>query len=175
GFEYSDCQVDDARLVLLNAMAAREKGAHIHTRTRCLGARRSDGIWHIELQKADGSRFSLQAKALVNATGPWVAQFLGENLQETSPYRLRLVQGSHIIVPRLHDGEQAYILQNEDQRIVFALPYLDRYTLIGTTDRDYEGDPAKVAITEEETRYLLDGCNAHFRRQLAQSDILHSF
>lgn len=175
GFEYSDCQVDDARLVLLNAMAAREKGAHIHTRTRCLGARRSDGIWHIELQKADGSRFSLRAKALVNATGPWVAQFLEKNLQQTSPYGLRLVQGSHIIVPRLHDGEQAYILQNEDQRIVFALPYLDRYTLIGTTDRDYEGDPAKVAITEEETRYLLNVCNAHFRRQLVQSDILHSF
>ena len=175
GFEYSDCQVDDARLVLLNAMAAREKGAHIHTRTRCLGARRSDGIWHIELQKADGSRFSLQAKALVNATGPWVAQFLSENLQQTSPYGLRLVQGSHIIVPRLHDGEQAYILQNEDQRIVFALPYLDRYTLIGTTDHEISGDPAQAAISEDEIRYLLEVCNAHFRRQLAQSDILHSF
>jgi len=175
GFEYADCQVDDARLVVLNAMAAREKGAHIHTRTRCLNARQAGGLWHAELQQADGSRFTLRARVLVNATGPWVAQFLQENLQQPSPYGIRLVQGSHLIVPRLHDGEQAYILQSEDQRIVFALPYLDRYTLIGTTDRDYQGDPAKAAVSEDEIRYLLQVCNAHFRRQLTPQDILHSF
>ena len=175
GFEYADCQVDDARLVVLNAMAARERGARIHTRAHCLSARRSDGLWHVELQQAGGKHFTLRAKALVNATGPWVARFLDENLQQPSPYGLRLVQGSHIIVPRLHEGEHAYILQSEDQRIVFALPYLDRYTLIGTTDRDYQGDPAKAAIGEDEIRYLLEVCNAHFRRQLAPEDILHSF
>lgn len=175
GFEYSDCWVDDARLVVLNAMAAREKGAHIHTRTRCLSAKRAGVIWHVELQRQDGSRFSLRAKALVNAAGPWVAQFIGENLQQRSPYGIRLIQGSHIIVPRLYEGEQAYIMQNEDRRIVFAIPYLDRYTMIGTTDREYHGDPAKVRISEEETVYLLGVANAHFRTQLTAKDVLHTF
>ncbi len=175
GFEYSDCWVDDARLVVLNAMAAREKGAHIHTRTQCLSSKRAGGIWHVELQRQDGSRFSLRAKALVNAAGPWVAQFIGENLQQRSPYGIRLIQGSHIIVPRLYDGEQAYIMQNEDRRIVFAIPYLDRYTMIGTTDREYHGDPATVSITEEEIVYLLGVANTHFRTQLEPKDILHTF
>lgn len=175
GFEYSDCWVDDARLVVLNAMAAREKGAHIHTRTQCLSAKRAGGIWHVELQRQDGSRFSLRAKALVNAAGPWVAQFIGENLQQRSPYGIRLIQGSHIIVPKLYDGEQAYIMQNEDRRIVFAIPYLDRYTMIGTTDREYHGDPATVSISEEETAYVLGVANNHFRKQLEPKDIIHTF
>jgi glycerol-3-phosphate dehydrogenase len=175
GFEYSDCWVDDARLVVLNAMAAREKGAHIHTRTRCLSAKRAGGIWHVELQHRDGSRFSLRAKALVNAAGPWVAQFIGENLQQRSPYGIRLIQGSHIIVPKLYEGEQAYIMQNEDRRIVFAIPYLDRYTMIGTTDREYHGDPATVSISEEETAYVLGVANTHFRKQLEPKDIVHTF
>ncbi|MFL9812192.1 glycerol-3-phosphate dehydrogenase [Stutzerimonas sp. VN223-3] len=175
GFEYSDCWVDDARLVVLNAMAAREKGAHIHTRTRCLSAKRARGIWHVELQRQDGTRFSLRAKALVNAAGPWVAQFIGENLQQRSPYGIRLIQGSHVIVPKLYEGEQAYIMQNEDRRIVFAIPYLGRYTMIGTTDREYHGDPAKVSISEEEIAYLLGVANTHFRKQLEPEDILHTF
>jgi len=175
GFEYSDCWVDDARLVVLNAMAAREKGAHIHTRTQCTHAKRAGGIWHVELQRQDGSRFSLRTKALVNAAGPWVARFIGENLQQRSPYGIRLIQGSHIIVPRLYDGEQAYIMQNEDRRIVFAIPYLDRYTMIGTTDREYRGDPAEVSISEQEIGYLLGVANAHFRKQLKAEDILHTF
>ncbi|AZZ46183.1 glycerol-3-phosphate dehydrogenase [Pseudomonadaceae bacterium SI-3] len=175
GFEYSDCWVDDARLVVLNAMAAREKGAHIHTRTQCLSAKRAGGIWHVELQRQDGSRFSLRAKALVNAAGPWVAQFIGENLQQRSPYGIRLIQGSHIIVPKLYEGEQAYIMQNEDRRIVFAIPYLDRYTMIGTTDREYRGDPATVSISEEEIAYVLGVANSHFRKQLKADDIVHTF
>lgn len=175
GFEYSDCWVDDARLVVLNAMAARERGAHVHTRTRCVSARRSKGLWHIHLERADGSLLSIRTRALVNAAGPWVARFLEEDLKQTAPYGVRLIQGSHIIVPRLHDGEQAYILQNEDRRIVFAIPYLERFTLIGTTDREYHGDPARVAITAEETRYLLDVVNRHFKRQVSEQDILHSY
>lgn len=175
GFEYSDCWVDDARLVVLNAMAAREKGAHIHTRTQCLSAKRAGGIWHVELQHEDGTRFSLRAKALVNAAGPWVAQFIGENLQQRSPYGIRLIQGSHIIVPKLYEGEQAFIMQNEDRRIVFAIPYLGRYTMIGTTDREYHGDPAQVSISDEEIFYLLGVANSHFRRQLEPKDILHTF
>lgn len=175
GFEYSDCWVDDARLVVLNAMAARERGAHIHTCTQCLSAKRASGIWHVELQRQDGSRFSLRAKALVNAAGPWVAQFIGENLQQRSPYGIRLIQGSHIIVPKLYDGEQAYIMQNEDRRIVFAIPYLDRYTMIGTTDREYHGDPASVSISDDEIAYVLGVANTHFRKQLGPEDIIHTF
>ncbi len=175
GFEYSDCWVDDARLVVLNAMAAREKGAHIHTRTRCVSARRSKGLWHIHLERADGSLYSIRAHALVNAAGPWVAKFIRDDLQQKSPYGIRLIQGSHIVVPRLFDGEESYILQNEDRRIVFAIPYLEKFTLIGTTDREYQGDPAQVAISAEETQYLLDVVNAHFKKSISQSDILHTY
>ncbi|WP_397459517.1 glycerol-3-phosphate dehydrogenase [Pseudomonas asplenii] len=175
GFEYSDCWVDDARLVVLNAMAAREKGAHIHTRTRCTSARRAKGLWLLEMERADGARFSIQARALVNAAGPWVAKFIKDDLKLDSPYGIRLIQGSHLVVPRLYEGEHAHILQNEDQRIVFTIPYLDRFTLIGTTDREYQGDPAKVTITEAETDYLLKVVNAHFKKQLSHGDILHSY
>ncbi|MBX9764888.1 MAG: glycerol-3-phosphate dehydrogenase [Pseudomonadaceae bacterium] len=175
GFEYADCWVDDARLVVLNAMAAREKGAHIHSRTRCVSARRSKGLWHIHLERSDGSLFSIRARALVNAAGPWVARFIREDLKQESPYGIRLIQGSHIVVPQLFEGEQAYILQNEDRRIVFAIPYQERFTLIGTTDREYQGDPAKVAITDEETDYLLNVVNNHFKKQLQRSDILHTY
>ncbi|WP_043309337.1 glycerol-3-phosphate dehydrogenase [Pseudomonas sp. ML96] len=175
GFEYSDCWVDDARLVVLNAMAARERRAHVHTRTRCVSARRSKGLWHLHLERADGSLFSIRARALVNAAGPWVARFLQDDLKQKPTYGIRLIQGSHIVVPRLHDGEHAYILQNEDQRIVFVIPWLERFSLIGTTDREYQGDPAKVQISEEETDYLLKVVNAHFKQQLSRSDILHTY
>ncbi|MBK5000087.1 glycerol-3-phosphate dehydrogenase [Pseudomonas sp. S31] len=175
GFEYADCAVDDARLVVLNAMAAREHGAHIHTRTRCLRAERVDGVWQVELQLADGSLRSIRARALVNAAGPWVATFIRDDLKLDAPYGIRLIQGSHIIVPRLYEGEHAYILQNEDQRIVFCIPYLERFTLIGTTDREYSGDPAQVAITEQETDYLLNVVNTHFNQPLSRSDILHTY
>jgi glycerol-3-phosphate dehydrogenase len=175
GFEYSDCSVDDARLVVLNAMAARENGAHIHPRTRCVSARRSKGLWHLHLERADGSLYSVRARALVNAAGPWVDRFLREELRQKPPYGIRLIQGSHLIVPRLYEGEHAYILQNEDRRIVFAIPYLRQFTLIGTTDREYQGDPAKISISEEEIDYLLNVVNAHFKHQLGRQDILRSF
>jgi len=175
GFEYSDCWVDDARLVVLNAMSAREHGAHIHTRTRCIGARRSKGLWHLQLEREDGSRLSLRARALVNAAGPWVEQVLREGLNQPSTRHMRLIQGSHIVVPRLHDGEQAFILQNSDGRIVFVIPYLQRFSLIGTTDREYHGDPAAVQISDEEIDYLLEVVNAHFRKQIARRDIVSHF
>ena len=175
GFEYADCWVDDARLVALNAMTARENGADIYTRTRCLSAQRVDGLWQVELEHGDGRRESIKARVLVNAAGPWVAKFIKDDLQLTAPYGIRLIQGSHLIVPRLYEGEQAYILQNEDQRIVFCIPYLDRFTLVGTTDREYSGDPAKVAITEAETDYLLNVVNTHFNHQISRGDIKHTF
>ena len=175
GFEYSDCWVDDARLVVLNAMAAREKGAHVHTQTRCVSARRNKGLWELNLERADGSLFSIRTKALVNAAGPWVAKFIKDDLKLDSPYGIRLIQGSHLIVPKLYDAPNAFILQNEDQRIVFTIPYMDQFTIIGTTDREYTGDPAKVSITEEETDYLLNVVNAHFKQQVSRSDILRTY
>jgi glycerol-3-phosphate dehydrogenase len=175
GFEYSDCWVDDARLVVLNAMAARENGAHIHTRTRCLNARRVKGMWHLHMERADGSLFSVHAKALVNAAGPWVAKFIREDLKLNSPYGIRLIQGSHLIVPKLYDGENAFILQNEDKRIVFTIPYLEHFTIVGTTDREYQGDPAKVKITEGEMDYVLKVANDHFKKQLTRADVIHTY
>ncbi|MFV5592207.1 glycerol-3-phosphate dehydrogenase [Acinetobacter junii] len=174
GFEYSDCAVDDSRLVVLNAMHAREKGADVVTRTRCLSAQRVEGYWVVELENAQGS-FKIKAKALVNAAGPWVAQFIKQDLQLKSPYGIRLIQGSHIVVPKLYEGDKAFIMQNDDRRIVFAIPYLDQYTMIGTTDREYQGDPSKVQITQAETDYLLEVSNAHFKKQLSQADIIWTF
>ena len=175
GFEYSDCWVDDARLVILNAMAAREHGATVETRTRCRSAQAHDGVWQLDMERADGSRSLVRARALVNASGPWVADFLRDGLQRQPRHGVRLVQGSHIVVPRLYPGEQAYILQNEDRRIVFVIPWLERFSLIGTTDREYHGDPEQVRISEQETEYLLDVVNRHFRQPVERDDILHSF
>ena len=175
GFEYADCAVDDARLVVLNAMAARENGAHILTHTRCLGAHRVNGLWRVQIERADGTQQTIQARALVNAAGPWVATFIKDDLKLDTSYGIRLIQGSHLIVPKLYEGEHAYILQNEDQRIVFAIPYLERFTLIGTTDREYNGDPDKVVITEEETDYMLKVVNDHFKHPLSRADIVNSY
>ncbi|MCW8037800.1 MULTISPECIES: glycerol-3-phosphate dehydrogenase [Acinetobacter] len=179
GFEYSDCAVDDARLVVLNVMQARELGAKAVTRTRCLGAKRVQlntlqNIWQIELEKEQGA-YQIQAKVLVNAAGPWVAEFIQQDLHLNAPYGIRLIQGSHLIVPKLYDGQKAYILQNDDQRIVFAIPYLNKYTLIGTTDKEYLGDPNRVEITDEEIAYLLDASNDHFKTQLSRKDIISTF
>ena len=174
GFEYSDCAVDDARLVVLNAIQAREQGAHIATQTRCISAYRENGLWVIDLENTQG-RYTVQAKALVNAAGPWVAQFIQQNLKQKSPYGLRLIQGSHIVVPKIYAGDKAFILQNDDHRIVFAIPYLDQYTLIGTTDHEYQGDLNKVTITQPEMDYLLDVYNDHFKHQLGPQDILYTY
>lgn len=175
GFEYSDCAVDDARLVILNAVQAREKGADLVTRTRCISAYQQNKIWVVNLESAQRGKYQIKAKALVNAAGPWVAKFIREDLQLKSPYGIRLIQGSHIIVPKLYEGDKAFIMQNDDRRIVFAIPYLDEYTLIGTTDREYSGDPALVKITDDEIDYLLGVSNAHFKQQLKRQDIVTTF
>ncbi|WP_180041671.1 glycerol-3-phosphate dehydrogenase [Acinetobacter sp. YH12218] len=174
GFEYSDCAVDDARLVVLNAIQAREHGAQILTRTECLNAYSKGGIWQVCLKNAKGLQ-NVQAKVLVNAAGPWVADFIKQGLKQESPYSIRLIQGSHIIVPKLFDGDKAFIMQNDDHRIVFAIPYLEQYTLIGTTDREYHADPNRVKISQEEIDYLLDVSNDHFKTQLTQTDIISTY
>ncbi|MFP2769483.1 glycerol-3-phosphate dehydrogenase [Oceanisphaera sp. KMM 10153] len=173
GFEYSDAWVDDARLVVLCAIAAREQGAEIQTRTRCIKARRIEGLWHLTLQNTDtGERRQCRSRALVNAAGPWASSLFADTMAMPSPRQLRLVKGSHILVPRLHDGPEAYILQNEDRRIVFVLPYQEHFSLIGTTDVDYEGDPAEVAIDDAEVAYLCNLVNGYFKRQVSPGDLV---
>jgi glycerol-3-phosphate dehydrogenase len=176
GFSYADCWVDDARLVALNALDARERGAGVLTRTRCVSARRDGGSWNAVIETVGtGQRQGLRARCLVNAAGPWVASFVEGALALPHRQRLRLVKGSHIVVPRLYDGEQAYILQHSDRRIVFAIPYEGDYTLIGTTDLSYEGDPAKVSISEPEIDYLCQVINDHFRKQIGRADVVWTY
>jgi glycerol-3-phosphate dehydrogenase len=174
-FEYSDCWVDDARLVVLNAIDATERGAEILTRTRCVGARRAEGLWRVDLESADGGRRTVRARALANAAGPWVDRMLRTVSGIRSERRVRLVKGSHIVVPRVWPGEEAFILQNDDKRIVFVIPYEDDFSLIGTTDVAYEGDPAAPAIDEDEIAYLLRAVNRYLRRPLRADEIVWSY
>lgn len=175
GFSYADCWVDDARLVVLTAVDARDRGADVRTRTRCIGARRTDGLWEAELESAGGSRTRLRARGLVNAAGPWVDQVLGQISGTTRKSGLRLVKGSHIVVPRLHDGDQAYILQNRDRRVFFVLPYENRFSLIGTTEEPYEGELGTVQISDSETAYLCDAANRYFTRGVSPGDVVWSY
>jgi len=176
GFEYSDCWVDDARLVVLNAMDAAARGAAIRVRTEVFSARRSGDRWLIELRDAiSGRREAVEARALVNAGGAFVASVLVDRIATHATPRVRLVKGSHIVVPRLFEHHKAYIFQNEDRRIVFAIPYERDFTLIGTTDLDFSGDASHVSITEAETNYLCAAANEYFVRPIAPSDVIWSY
>jgi glycerol-3-phosphate dehydrogenase len=174
GFAYADGWVEDSRLVVLNALDAAERGATVRTRCRFLSARPDNSLWSATVD-AGGSRETVSARILVNAAGPWVLDVLRDGLERESPRNLKLVKGSHIVVPRLYEGEQAYILQNSDRRIVFVIPYERRFTLIGTTDVLYEGDPAKVAISAEETRYLCEAANRFLRHPIRPEDAVWSY
>ncbi|HYW15824.1 MAG TPA: glycerol-3-phosphate dehydrogenase [Allosphingosinicella sp.] len=167
---YWDAWVDDSRLTILNAVAAAEHGAEIAVGSEFLSARRDGDMWRAELS---GGR-TVAAKAIVNAAGPWVAEVLGRRLAETSASRVRLVKGSHIVVPALWEGDQAYILQQADGRVVFALPFRGDFTLIGTTDipADRPGDPG---ISPEEKRYLCEAANRYFTRQIVPAEIVWSY
>jgi glycerol-3-phosphate dehydrogenase len=176
GFAYPDCWVEDARLVVLSALDAHERGAEILTRTRCTGARRANGLWYADLMPTLGGPVRLvRARALVNATGPWVARFLAEQTDAARPGRIRLVKGSHLIVPRLFDHDHAYVLQHRDGRVVFVLPYEGRFSLIGTTDLDYEDDPGEARITHAEIVYLCDAVSRYFRQTLTPDQVLWTF
>ncbi|MBU2955400.1 glycerol-3-phosphate dehydrogenase [Marinobacter sp. F3R08] len=176
GFEYSDGWVDDARLVVLTAKKAQQFGAQILTRTKCVKAEQGASEWKVTLRDmTNETEKTVSAKAIVNASGPWVSRLFGETLSMPAPKMIRMVKGSHIVVPRLNKDTEAYILQNEDERIVFVIPYEDEFSLVGTTDVDYEGDPRKAKISPEETDYLLDIVNAHFKRQLGPSDVVWSY
>ncbi|MEK8030577.1 glycerol-3-phosphate dehydrogenase [Ideonella sp. DXS29W] len=180
GFVYSDGWVDDARLVVLNAVDARAKGATLLTRTRVTRAERHDSHWLATLQREDGHEQQVTAKALVNAAGPWAESFLrgtalparGEALATKS---LRLVKGSHIVVPRCFAHDHAYIFQNPDKRIIFAIPYERDFTLIGTTDVELHGDPAGARISGDETAYLCEQASRYFRRPVRPADVVWSY
>jgi glycerol-3-phosphate dehydrogenase len=168
GLEYSDCWVDDARMVILNARDAAARGADIRTRTTCVAAHRDLTTWTIEL---DNGRTE-EARVLVNATGPWVAKFLQQQVAQAEPSAVRLVKGSHIVVPRLFQHDRCYIFQNKDGRIAFAIPYERDFTLIGTTDEDFQGDPRDVAVSAGEEAYLLASVNAYLHTPVDPASIV---
>ena len=175
GFVYADARVDDARLVVVNALDAQAHGADIRVHTRVAGARRDGALWRAMLIAADGSSSEVTAHALVNAAGPWVKEVLDSVRPERAAEgNVRHIKGSHIVVPRIHPEEHAYILQNADQRIVFVIPYHDRYSLIGTTDIPVESYE-RPAISEDETQYLLELANAYLERPLTGADIVWTY
>ena len=175
GFEYSDAAVDDSRLVALLALDASEHGARILTRTRLAQAQREGGLWRCTLLDATGEQRTVSARAVVNAAGPWVETVLGLTGIPAAGRSVKLVKGSHIVVPRLYEGEQAYTLQNSDGRVVFAIPYQHRFTLIGTTDIPYEADPAHAQASGEEVDYLCRTVSDYFETAVTPADVVWSY
>ncbi len=175
-FEYSDCWVEDTRLVVLNAMDAAARGATVLTRTKVVGLAQADDAWSATLEDADTrARRTVTARLVVNAAGPWVDKVLRGPLGRNDAHNVRLVQGSHIVVRKLYDHDRAYIFQNADGRIIFAIPYEGEFTLIGTTDRDWTGDPGEVRITDEEIGYLLSAAGEYFKAPLSRDDIVWTY
>ncbi|MDQ4135974.1 MAG: glycerol-3-phosphate dehydrogenase [Pseudomonadota bacterium] len=175
-FVYSDCWVEDSRLVALNALDAAERGAEIRVHTQLVSARRDGDTWLATIRAREtGEAREVRARALVNAAGPWVADVLNGKLGLNTPKNVRLVKGSHIIVPRLFEGDHAFILQNRDKRIIFAIPYQGRFTLVGTTDVAVETGPGKAAIDDEEVRYLCDAINHVFKREISPADVVWTY
>ena len=176
GFEYSDCWVNDSRLVVLNAQDAKERGAIIQTRTKVISVKKTEGFWLITTENLrKGELKEHRARLVVNASGPWVDQILGDALKSDKSKNVRLVQGSHIVVSKLYDHDRAYIFQNADDRIIFSLPYEHDFTLIGTTDQDYKGDPKDAVITEAEKSYLCNAASEYFEEQINEEDIVWSY
>ncbi len=171
GFAYYDAWADDARLVVLNALDAAERGATVRTRTRLMAARREGGGWVAELLDTAGNTGSVTARAIVNAAGPWVEEVLRGRIGQDGGARVRLVKGSHIVVPQLFAGEDAWLLQQPDKRVAFAIPYEGKFTLIGTTDVAWDAPPGPARIDPEEIDYLCAASNARFRRQISSTDV----
>ncbi|MDG1677868.1 MAG: glycerol-3-phosphate dehydrogenase, partial [Tateyamaria sp.] len=175
-FEYSDCWVDDARLVVLNAVSARDNGAEILPRTDCKSLRQENGYWVVRVENTvSGQSREIFAKAVVNAAGPWVNDVIGRVAGGNSSRLVKLVKGSHIIVPKFWHGQQAYLIQNHDKRVIFINPYEDDKALIGTTDIAYEGDPNNVSVDKGEIEYLLEAVNRYFEKPLQEEDVVASF
>ena len=175
GFIYSDGWVDDARLVVLNALDAAERGAHIHTHTVCESARRGADRWQATLRQQDGSAIEVSTRCLVNAAGPWAASFLEGAVHRPPGPALRLIKGSHIVVRKMFDHPYAYIFQNPDGRIVFAINYEQDFTLVGTTDIEYHGNADQVSIDQAEIEYLCQLTERYFKKPLQPCDVVWSY
>jgi glycerol-3-phosphate dehydrogenase len=175
-FEYSDCWAEDSRLVVLNARDAADRGATILPRTTCIAADRSGDAWSVELRdEINGERRTVHARALVNAAGPWVASVASSVIRAGTPARVRLVQGSHIVVRRLYDHDACYIFQNADGRIFFVIPYESDFTLIGTTDLEFQGDPGAVRASAQEIDYLCRSASAYLRAPITRDMVVWSY
>ena len=174
-FEYSDGWVDDARLVILNALSAQASGATIKPQTEVVEAKKSEQRWLVTLKDKQGKHSQISARALVNAAGPWAINLLDKLHDTPHQNAMRLVKGSHIIVNRLYPTDEAYILQNKDGRIVFVIPFEEDFSLIGTTDEDYQGEPANVQISEAEKDYLIAITNQYFKCKISHQDIVHCY
>jgi glycerol-3-phosphate dehydrogenase len=174
GFEYSDCWVEDSRLVVLNAMDAAARGASMNPQTRCTSAMRDGDVWRVTVER-DGIPQQITARALINAAGPWVGQVLNDQLRRIARAPVRLVKGSHIVVRKLFDHDHAYIFQNADGRIIFAIPYEQDFTLIGTTDQDFTGDPATAKASPEEVDYLCASASEYLRRPVTPEQVVWSY
>lgn len=176
GFEYWDAQVDDSRLVVCNALQAKAKGASIYTRTECVGLRSEDDGWVATVEdKLTGNKSEIRARTIVNASGPWVSALLKKLSPEKSVNELRLVKGSHIVVPKIYDGETAYMLQHHDGRIVFVIPYQGKYSLIGTTEEAFTGNLDRPEISNDEVNYLLSIVNLYFKKAVLKSDVVYTY
>jgi len=175
GFTYSDCWADDARLVVLNCLSATERGASIHTRTQVTSVRPDAGRWRIAAHSAAGGRVEVAAKAIVNAAGPWVRTLLSDAFDRRPDHSIRLVKGSHIVTAPLYAGDHAFILQNDDGRVVLVMPFQGKYSLIGTTDIPHTGRPEDAVISADEIAYLCAAVNRYFKRTIGSADVLWSF
>jgi glycerol-3-phosphate dehydrogenase len=176
GFEYPDCCADDARLAILAALDASERGASILTRTLVESARRDGGLWRATVvDAASGERREIVARALVNAGGPWVDQVIGRIEGARTKFAVKLVKGSHIVTPKFFDGPQAYLVQNHDRRVIFVIPYQGDLALIGTTDIPFAGAPETVVAAEEEIAYLLAAIAGYFRNAPKREDVIEAW
>ena len=176
GFEYSDCWVEDSRMVVLNARDAAERGAEVATRTRCIAAEREEGgLWRVSVSAPGETPRVVRARALVNAAGPWVGDVLQNVARSNVSANVRMVKGSHIVVPRLYPEEHCYIFQNSDKRIFFVIPYQQDFSLIGTTDLDFQGDPRGVSASPEEVEYLCRGTSDYFLRPITPDQVVWTY
>jgi glycerol-3-phosphate dehydrogenase len=176
GFEYSDCWVDDARLVVLNARDAADRGANIMTRTRFVSAKPKDGQWTARLHDTNtGKTKNIKTRVVINAGGPWVKNIIEDRIKTDTPENIRLVRGSHIVVPKLYEHDRAYFFQNSDGRLIFTIPYENDFTLIGTTDADHQGDPSNAKCSDEEAAYLCEIASRNFKENISPDDVVWSY
>jgi glycerol-3-phosphate dehydrogenase len=174
-FEYSDCWVEDSRMVVLNARDAADRGAVVATRTRCVAAERVGALWHLTMQSGEQPPATIKARVVVNAAGPWVGEVLQTVMRANAPARVRMVKGSHIVVKRLYPEDHCYIFQNADNRIFFVIPYEQDFSLIGTTDLDYQGDPGAVAASADEIAYLCGAASEYLAKPITPAEVVWTY